>query len=1067
MVRTTALDVGSFLREIVSSPGYRGQIVHVEEIPERPARFAPPARSLSGPVRRALAAQGIERLYIHQAHAIDRIREGRNVVVVTGTASGKTLCYNVPVLESLLEAPAEDPGAGPTHLYLFPTKALAQDQLKTLQRMGREAPELERLVRAGVYDGDTSQDARRKLRAGGNVILTNPDMLHQGILPYHTRWNPFLSRLRTVVVDEIHTYRGLFGSHVGNVLRRLRRVARFHGADPRFVACSATIANPHELAERLTGLPFEVVDEDGAPRGRKTFVFWNPPYLDGGRMERRSSNVEGHDLMVLLVEQGVQTIAFTKARVVAELVLRYVRESLERRGSGRADRVRAYRAGYLPEERRKIEKALFSGELLGVASTNALELGIDVGSLDASLLVGFPGTIASTWQQAGRAGRQTNEALVVLIAYNDPIDQYLMRHPEYFFQSSPEHAVIDPENPHVLARHLGAACFEIPLTEEDASLFGTPVKALADDLAAQGRLKKIERRWFWANTDFPSRTLNLRTMSDSTFTIVDRGAGNRTVGTVDAVSAPELVYPEGVYLHEGDTYLVRELDLVNKVAYVERAQLDYYTQPVLDASIRAEEALRRRALAAATAAFGPATVTWRTTSFKKIQFYGMDSIGYGKLDLPPQHLETRTLAITPSASVLAAVRAAGFRPIEGLSGLRNVAIAVLPFLVMCDRQDVGGIVDSSNTGSPTVFLYDRYPGGIGYAEKGYDLVEPLLAAALALVRECPCEEGCPSCVGLPVLRPAQHQDPDVMNGWPIPSKRAALLLLSHLIAGESAVPALDGESGSSRQIETTERAPVPTPHVHALPFEAPLQALPAPASHPAPRPAPRAPSPGEDLATRYVRFIESLRGVEELRPEFALLAEAGPEGVLFFDLETTGFAGTPLFLAGFMDLRDGAFQVRQHFARHYGEEAQVVAELLGEFRRARCLVTFNGKTFDLPFLRDRVVAHRLPAPPAIPHVDLLHAARRAWKRALPDCRLATLEWHICGRRRHGDVAGSEIPGLYHQYVKDGDPRPLGPVIEHNRMDLVTMAEILVELPLAAGGATPIAANGSHTLICGS
>ncbi|HVP57063.1 MAG TPA: DEAD/DEAH box helicase [bacterium] len=767
--------ITNFLDGVKASPGYRGQIVHVEQMARREPSYLDPETELSPVIKSAIASMGITSLYAHQARAIDHISAGHNVAIVTSTASGKTICYNIPVMETLLR----DPEA--TALFLFPTKALAQDQLRVLGNFCAAEPSFKDLVHAGTYDGDTPAETRRKLRNEANVILTNPDMLHQGILPYHSRWSRFFARLKYVVVDEMHTYRGIFGSNVANVLRRLGRVVQHYGGNPVFVLCSATIANPRELAESLIGMPCEVVSEDGSPRGPKLFVLWNPTLLDAYKMERKSSNVEAHELMVGLVEAGIQTITFTKARVVAELVLRYVRESLARRNPHLVSKVSAYRAGYLPEERRKIEKALFSGELLGVASTNALELGIDVGSLDASIIVGFPGTIASTWQQAGRAGRKTDEALVVFIGYNDPIDQYLMRHPSYFFGQTPENAVIDPMNPYILAGHLSAAAFELPLSASDEAIFGPLTQPMVSILEEVKKVKTIEGQTYWATTDFPAAGVSLRTISDDTFTIVDRTDGERVIGVVDAISAPELVYPEGVYIHDGSTYLVRKLDLEGKVAYVERQEVDYYTQPILDSSIRAGEARKTSKWGELNIAYGDATVSWMTTAFKKIKFYSLDSIGYGRLDLPPQHLETVSLWMFVDDAVAAYLKQHGKNPVEGLVGLKNVLINILPLFVMCDRQDMGGIVESSNTGRPTIFLYDRFKGGLGFCEKAYALVPDILRGALDLIEECPCAEGCPSCVGLPILRPAQHQDPDPGHGYPIPDKEASKMLLRRIL----------------------------------------------------------------------------------------------------------------------------------------------------------------------------------------------------------------------------------------------------------------------------------------------
>jgi len=774
----TQMDIlGPLIEEFLAQPHFRDRIAHVERIPGREARFARPQNPLDPRLHQALARAGIESLYSHQAESVNAARRGENVAVVTSTASGKTLCYNLPVLEVLLE----DPEA--TAIYLYPTKALAQDQLRALERLASFDRDLKERLRMGTYDGDTPPHARRKLRDRGNLILTNPDMLHAGVLPRHAKWSRFFSNLRFVVVDEIHTYRGIFGSNVANVLRRLRRVVARHGGEPGFILSSATIANPQEHAERLTGLPVTLIDRDGSPCGRKTFVLWNPPTLDESKMVRRSSNVEAHELLVGLVERGIQTIAFARARVVAELVLRYARESLQRHRPELAGKLRAYRGGYLPGERRNIEKALFSGDLMGVSSTNALELGIDVGSLDASLIIGFPGTVASTWQQAGRAGRATADALAVLIAYNDPIDQYLVRHPQYFFGQSPESAVIDPENPYILSNHLACAAFEIPLTDEDSRTFGSLTRLVAEALQGADKIKEIDGHGYWASPDFPAAGTNLRTISDNTFTILDAQDGVRVIGNVDAISAPELVYPEAVYLHDGETYLVRDLDLDQKIAVVEKREVDYYTQPVLESSVRVTKQRKDRSTEFGHAFMGEAMVTWATVAFKKIQFYGMDSIGYANLDLPPQHLETIASWFCLSDEVAAAVRREGRNPVEGLVGIRNLLISILPLYAMCDRRDVGGVVNASQTGKPAVFLYDRFEGGLGFAARAYEDLEELLRAAREFLEGCECESGCPSCVGLPILIPAQHQDPDVISGGPIPDKETARFILRRIAGG--------------------------------------------------------------------------------------------------------------------------------------------------------------------------------------------------------------------------------------------------------------------------------------------
>ncbi len=765
----------AFVESLIHSPKYRDQICYSYQIPPRKACFLNPSRPLSPEICELLEKSGIQSLYSHQAKAIDLVFERQNVGIVTSTASGKTLCYNIPVLESIVSDPSS------CAFYIFPTKALAQDQLRVLNTYSCLSEKIGRVVRAGTYDGDTPADARRKLRAEANIILTNPDMLHQAILPYHSRWSRFFSNLKYVVIDEMHTYRGIFGSNVANVIRRLKRIANHYSSKPVFILCSATIANPDELAADLIGEQCEIISEDGSPRGSKIFLLWNPPIIDRATMQRKSSNVMAHEIMTELIKQGIQTIAFTRARIVAELILRYVRESLLRENPDLVEKIRAYRAGYLPHERRQIERDLASGRILGVASTNALELGIDIGGLDASLIVGFPGTIASVWQQAGRAGRKSSESLVIFIAYNDPIDQYLIRNPRYIFDRSPENAVIDPENPYILAGHLSCAAFELPLSEDDSIYFGPSAWTIARVLEEAKRVKMISGSAYWASTDFPAAQINLRTISDDTFTIVDQTEKQRVIGVVDAISAPELVYPQGVYIHDGETYLVRELDMQAKVAYVEKKQVDYYTQPIIDSSIRVTAERRSSAWKRTRIYYGDATVTWKTTAFKKIQFYNLDSIGYGSVEIPSQSLETVSLWMHPTDEVVDLLRRAGMNHVEGLVGLKNILINLMPLYVMCDRQDVGGIVESSNLGRPAIFLYDRFRGGLGLCEKAFALIPDLLKGALDLVEECQCEQGCPSCVGLAVLRPPQHQDPDPGQGYPIPNKMTTRILIKSMI----------------------------------------------------------------------------------------------------------------------------------------------------------------------------------------------------------------------------------------------------------------------------------------------
>ncbi len=768
------MDALGFLKELAGEVDYQGQLVHIRRLEARQADYAEPAQPLPEALRSLLRKRNIHRLYTHQASALDAIGSGRDVVIVTATASGKTLCYNLAVARTLLN----DPEA--RALYLFPTKALAQDQQGVLRNWAGDSA-LKDVLRAAVYDGDTPSHNRTKIRNDARVILTNPDMLHVGILPYHGKWHAFWRKLRYIVIDEVHSYRGIFGSHVAGVLRRLLRICAHYGAHPQIVCCSATIANPVELAERLTGRPMALIDNDGSPRGCKYFALWNPPFLADDQVSRRSANVEAVGLLTRLVRRRAQTIVFTKARIVSELVYKYAVERLrEANQSDLADRVKPYRGGYLPSERRQIEQALFSGELLAVASTNALELGIDVGGLDAAILVGFPGTICSTWQQAGRAGRSSQDSLVILVGYNEPVDQYLMRHPDYLFGASHEHGVIDPYNPHILEAQVSCACFEKPLTEDDARYFGPLAADVARIVADDGDMKAIDGRYYWSSSESPSKRVSLRMISQDSYAIADLSQGERVIGQVDSISAPELVYPNAVYLHEGRSYLVRQLDSEARIARVEPVEVDYYTQAVLNSSCRLEAPAETREHLGEPLQLGPGEVTWQTTAFRKVKYYTMELIGQAELDLPSQTLPTTLLAWPVGEALRRAVKAKGYNPIEALMGLRNLMLAALPSLAMCDRRDISGMVESSNLGTPTIIIYDRYPGGLGFSQVAYDQLDTVLDMSRRIVTECPCTTGCPSCVGLANLRPPIHGDPDLGSGYPVPNKQATLELLEGL-----------------------------------------------------------------------------------------------------------------------------------------------------------------------------------------------------------------------------------------------------------------------------------------------
>ena len=775
------MDTQDFLNRITSQRYFASQIAHVEELPAQPARYGQVDGGVSEPVERILAQQGIEQLYTHQAQAIEAIRSGDNVTIVTGTASGKTLCYNVPVVEELQR------NCLSTMLYLYPTKALAQDQLRALGRFDRPEEGLDFM--AGTYDGDTPTRLRRKLRDEGSVILTNPDMLHQGILPHHARWNKFFTHLRYVVIDEVHAYRGVFGSHVANVLRRLQRVCDHYGSTPQFVCCSATIGNPRGHAEDITGHPMEVVTDNGAPRGRRRFVLWNPPPMEtaahgdpdqwraGG--DRKSPLWEAVHLMATLVREGVQTITFVRTRLAAELIFKRCRDLLRKDSRSLADSVHAYRGGYLPEERREIEKRLVEKDILGVASTNALELGIDVGSLDACIIVGYPGSIASLWQQGGRAGRGTEESLIFLVGQNSPIDQYLMMHSDYLFDQNPEQAVVDPDNPHVSVGHIRCAAHEFPIDDEEADVFGPYAETVLELLEEEQSVRHIDDSWYWASPEYPAANVNLRNIAGPVYTIQEEPSG-QVIGTMDEISAMSQLHDHAVYLHGAETYFVDKLDIEQKLAFVQKRDLDYYTRAVTSSDITVDEVDEEREAAMGDLGYGDVTVTTTIPMFKKVRFHARDSLGFEKLDLPPQHLETVAVWYTPPEEVVDHLKESDLVVGEALIGIANVLVEVAPFFVMCDPQDVGTVVNASCLGRDALFLYDRYPGGMGYARRCLGRMDHIMETIRDVIADCACEDGCPSCVGAAVPAFAMTDIDSAVRGR-IPDKQAAGILLDKVL----------------------------------------------------------------------------------------------------------------------------------------------------------------------------------------------------------------------------------------------------------------------------------------------
>ena len=704
-----------------------------------PPRYAPFPAGLDARVVAGLRTRGVEGLYTHQARAADRARSGANVCVVTPTASGKTLCYNLPVLDAVSREPAT------RALYLFPTKALAHDQLAELYALA-EAAELS--LKTYTYDGDTPPSARTAVRAAGQVVLTNPDMLHAAILPHHTKWFKLFENLRFVVVDELHTYRGIFGSHVANVIRRLRRICRHYGADPVFICASATIANPGALAERLLGAPVEVVDDDGAPRGRRHVVLVNPPLINRQLGIRGSSLLTARRIAERLIRSGVQTILFGRSRTAIEVLTTYLREAFPA-GPDTASPIRGYRGGYLPRERREIERGLRSGRVRGVVATNALELGIDIGGLDAAISVGYPGTIASTLQQMGRAGRRSSTSLAVLVASSAPIDQFLVSHPEYFFGSSPEHGLVNPDNLHLLLDHLKSSAFELPVPE--AERFGIEeTSSLLEVLEEDGFLRRAgDRRYYWSHENFPASAVSLRSAAQENVVIVDTTLpARRVIGEVDIFAAPMLVHEQAIYLHQGEQYHVDRLDWEQRKAYVRRVDVDYYTDADLAVTLKVLEVFDRAPRArGGERSRGEVMVSWKASIFKKIKFHTHENVGWGPIRLPEQEMHTAaSWLVIPDATAAKFDR----ETLDGaLIGLARLGRNAAPMLLMSDPRDLGVVtqVQSPFTGRPTLYLYDSVPGGVGLAHRLYEVQDELLLACLEMARDCPCADGCPSCVG--------------------------------------------------------------------------------------------------------------------------------------------------------------------------------------------------------------------------------------------------------------------------------------------------------------------------------
>lgn len=728
-----------YIEKLKNNPAFMKNVTSWQVVPERKARYGEFPSDLDPRVKQTLHERGIDRPYIHQSRAIAAALSGQDFVVVTPTASGKTLCYNVPVLESILK----DESA--RALYLFPTKALSSDQVAELYSM------IERIgadVKAYTYDGDTPASARSAIRQAGHVVVTNPDMLHQGILPHHAKWVKLFENLRYVVIDEIHAYRGVFGSNLANVLRRLRRICAFYGSNPTFICCSATIQNPKELAETMTGREMLLIDENGAPAGERHVVFYNPPVINAQLGIRAGSIPETRNIAASLLKAGVQSIVFAKARLTVEVLVRYLKDMV-RDPLGNAGKVRGYRGGYLATQRREIERELRAGQIMTVVSTNALELGIDIGQLDACVLCGYPGTIASTWQQAGRAGRRGEVSLLIVVASSNPLDQYIINHPDYFFGQSPERALINPDNLYILLNHVKCAAYELPFEEDEkyAGLEDTP--ELLGYLEEQSILRRVGGRYYWMAEEFPQAGISLRSASDQNFLVVDitDPKKHRVIGEMDRFTVPMLLHKHAIYMHEGTQYQVEELDFEGKKGYVRRVDVGYYTDADLTTSLKVLDEFESEPAGPWVRARGEVLVSSIVTVFKKIRFDTHENLGWGPVTLPELEMQTTACWWTLPDELEERYEREPLK--NAMVGLAHLIRHIAPMHLMCAPQDVNVVyhVKDPFTHKPTIYLYDSVPGGIGLSDRIYEMDRALLERAREMLLACPCADGCPGCVG--------------------------------------------------------------------------------------------------------------------------------------------------------------------------------------------------------------------------------------------------------------------------------------------------------------------------------
>lgn len=710
-------------------------IVHWQTIEATPARYSQFPNELHPSIKKALTKRGIEQLYTHQREAFDYAINGKSFTAVTPTASGKSLCYHLPVLQKILEDQSS------RAIYLFPTKALAQDQKADLNDL---IEDMEEEILSYTYDGDTAPAIRQKIRKAGHIVMTNPDMLHSGILPHHTKWVSLFENLKYIVIDELHTYKGVFGSHVAHVIRRLKRICAFYGSNPIFICTSATIKNPKQLAEKLTNTKHELIANSGAPVGKKTFLFYNPPIVHPTFGVRRSSVLEVRDLATRLFEAGIQTIVFAKSRVRVEMLVTYLKSLTKNKIQDES--IRGYRGGYLPTERRAIEKGLRDGTIQIVVSTNALELGVDIGQLQACIMTGYPGNIASAWQQAGRAGRRQDSALIIYVANSTALDQYVVNNPTYLLGSSPEEALINPDNILILMDHLKCAAFELPFSVTDN--YGEfEVQELLEFLQDEGVLVKTSSNWYWMSERFPAHEISLRSASQENVVIIDQTvtAGTKVIGEMDTYSAMTLLHEEAIYLHQGTQFQVEMLDWEEKKAYVREVDVDYFTDANLAVELKVLNEDKTSQYKTASVSYGDISLLAIPTIFKKIRFQTHENIGSGKIHIPPLEMHTNAtwlsfnLPENWSEEMLT----------DALTGASYAIGSFIPLYIQCDRNDLTVVpqVKSVHNDKPTLFIYDSYPGGIGLSERVYDILVPIIEQTINHVKNCPCQNGCPSCIG--------------------------------------------------------------------------------------------------------------------------------------------------------------------------------------------------------------------------------------------------------------------------------------------------------------------------------